>query len=332
MTTCGSASSRIAVALACVLQVAKVLTDLFLLLTQPLGWHRTAATMRVERQSQLADIPAAQLALYRAAGVEPFATPSAGRGLRCAQRTGLAAGATLWEERPYAALLAVQRWMSHCQHCFSTLPKAAAGGSAAEQCYECRQVRYCSAACQSADRWHPNECQWLQQNCSDKPELTQARLLVARMARRRQQQQQQQQRRRHQQTSCPEYPTDGLLDHLYTDHQRFGEAVQRDIAAQLPAVRSLAGCPELDEQTLLGLFGRQFANACSMWTDEGRWDGSSLPPQSATGLGVWPGMALCNHSCEPNCWVRIGRGKKTALFEPFIYKMHDFTKTGSGQT
>jgi hypothetical protein len=27
-----------------------------------------------------------------------------------------------------------------------------------------------------------------------------------------------------------------------------------------------------------------------------------------------------------------GYGEKTALFEPFIYKMHDFTKTGSGQT
>jgi hypothetical protein len=25
-------------------------------------------------------------------------------------------------------------------------------------------------------------------------------------------------------------------------------------------------------------------------------------------------------------------GEKTALFEPFIYKMHYFTKTGSGQT
>jgi hypothetical protein len=25
-------------------------------------------------------------------------------------------------------------------------------------------------------------------------------------------------------------------------------------------------------------------------------------------------------------------GKKTALFEPFIYKMHYITKTGSGQT
>jgi trehalose/maltose hydrolase-like predicted phosphorylase len=26
------------------------------------------------------------------------------------------------------------------------------------------------------------------------------------------------------------------------------------------------------------------------------------------------------------------RGKQTALFEPFIYKMHYFTKTGSGRS
>ena len=30
--------------------------------------------------------------------------------------------------------------------------------------------------------------------------------------------------------------------------------------------------------------------------------------------------------------VEGGNGKKTALFEPFIYKMHYFAKTGSGQT
>ena len=29
---------------------------------------------------------------------------------------------------------------------------------------------------------------------------------------------------------------------------------------------------------------------------------------------------------------RCTLGKKTALFEPFLYKMHYFTKTGSGQT
>jgi hypothetical protein len=28
----------------------------------------------------------------------------------------------------------------------------------------------------------------------------------------------------------------------------------------------------------------------------------------------------------------LNLGKKTALFEPFIYKNHHFTKTGSGQT
>ena len=33
-----------------------------------------------------------------------------------------------------------------------------------------------------------------------------------------------------------------------------------------------------------------------------------------------------------NLIVNSGVGKKTALFEPFIYKMHYFAKTGSGQT
>ena len=30
--------------------------------------------------------------------------------------------------------------------------------------------------------------------------------------------------------------------------------------------------------------------------------------------------------------IEGGAGEKTALFAPFIYKMHYFTKTGSGQT
>ena len=33
------------------------------------------------------------------------------------------------------------------------------------------------------------------------------------------------------------------------------------------------------------------------------------------------------HACDPRM-----QGKKTALFEPFIYKMYYFTKTGSGRT
>jgi hypothetical protein len=36
---------------------------------------------------------------------------------------------------------------------------------------------------------------------------------------------------------------------------------------------------------------------------------------------------FASQSTEAHCI-----GKKTALFEPFIYKMHSFTKTGSGQT
>jgi len=57
-------------------------------------------------------------------------------------------------------------------------------------------------------------------------------------------------------------------------------------------------------------------------------------------------VAACEVCC-PVCSVVVGNdcfsircdqcqrwvhGEKTGLFEPFIYKMHSFTKTGSGQT
>ena len=39
---------------------------------------------------------------------------------------------------------------------------------------------------------------------------------------------------------------------------------------------------------------------------------------------------------SPDFWTAVPvptvAGEKTALFEPFIYKIHYFTKTGSGQT
>jgi hypothetical protein len=55
----------------------------------------------------------------------------------------------------------------------------------------------------------------------------------------------------------------------------------------------------------------------------GSWhatDAVSLPIASTT----FPNLTLGAFSAES--------GEKTALFEPFIYKMHYFTKTGSGQT
>jgi hypothetical protein len=38
---------------------------------------------------------------------------------------------------------------------------------------------------------------------------------------------------------------------------------------------------------------------------------------------AWQRKRACRMHCV---------GKETALFEPFLYKMHCFTKTGSGQT
>jgi hypothetical protein len=58
------------------------------------------------------------------------------------------------------------------------------------------------------------------------------------------------------------------------------------------------------------------------------------------------GRLLLAEHLLPLCWywirvvpgvvpagsVDAGAGEKTALFAPFLYKMHYFTKTGSGQT
>ena len=43
---------------------------------------------------------------------------------------------------------------------------------------------------------------------------------------------------------------------------------------------------------------------------------------------------LCSYVGENRTVATIDNytGEKTALFEPFIYKMHYFTKTGSGRT
>ena len=54
--------------------------------------------------------------------------------------------------------------------------------------------------------------------------------------------------------------------------------------------------------------------------DDGRW---------------WRGGRAARADADALAWVRRaadGAGKKTALFEPFIYKNQHFTKTGSGQS
>eukprot|EP01046_Picozoa_sp_COSAG06_P019111 COSAG06_NODE_1351_length_9765_cov_3.151976_4_plen_92_part_00 len=54
--------------------------------------------------------------------------------------------------------------------------------------------------------------------------------------------------------------------------------------------------------------------------DDGRW---------------WRRGRAARADADALAWVRRaadGAGKKTALFEPFIYKNQHFTKTGSGQS
>eukprot|EP01043_Picozoa_sp_COSAG02_P004671 COSAG02_NODE_123_length_35269_cov_51.697526_27_plen_501_part_00 len=250
-------------------------------------------------------IPDIQLTLYQAAGVEPYkVSTAAGRGLRCSRRTGLAAGTILWDEPPYAALLAVRLWRSHCQHCYSVLaPSHVGAGATTHECQQCHQVVFCSGACRAADPHHQHECDWLQRNRSKDVELTQARILIARIA------------RRWKQNNDPPTPLDEL-EHLHTDHSRLGAAVVRDIVAQLGSVQELVPAAQLDESSLLNLFGRQFANACSMSMPTFTCEASRRDvcgTSQSCGLGIWRAMSLCNHSCEPNCWPQFSKGGLLSL-------------------
>ena len=261
---------------------------------------------RIEQPPALSEIPVAQLALYRAAGVEPYTVSAvAGRGLRCSRRGGLAAGTTLWDEPPYAALLAVRLWKSHCQHCFSELTSSQVVATREDwrECLRCHQVAYCSEACQAADPHHRDECDWLRRSRSNDAELTQARILGARIARRWK--------------PSKELPRDDGFGCLYTNHSRLSAVVRRDIVAQLAAVRELAPAAELDASSLLNLFGRQFANACSMpmpmWTHGAVHRDDICSISQSSGSGIWLLMSLCNHSCEPNCWPHVNKGGRLSL-------------------
>jgi hypothetical protein len=212
----------------------------------------------------------------------------------------------LWDEPPYAALLAVQLWRSHCHHCYSMLgPPHAVADAATRECQRCQQVAYCSVTCEAADPHHRHECDWLRRNRSKDAELTQARILVARIA------------RRWKPTEEPPTPRDEL-EHLYTGHTRLSTAVLRDVVAQLATVQELAPTAQLDESSLLNLFGRQFANACSMpmpmpMHSQTAWACGSdrrdaCGKSQSCGSGIWRAMSLCNHSCEPNCWPQFSKG------------------------
>jgi hypothetical protein len=51
--------------------------------------------------------------------------------------------------------------------------------------------------------------------------------------------------------------------------------------------------------------------------------------------GIWDNYYACNNVTPPDeGWIGHWppSGQKTPFFAPFIYKMHYFTKTGSGQT
>ena len=60
-------------------------------------------------------------------------------------------------------------------------------------------------------------------------------------------------------------------------------------------------------------------------------DGSGLIERDEFFVFMRPLMSI-SQSTEYIAQRVDGNGEKTALFAPFIYKIHYFTKTGSGQT
>ena len=68
-----------------------------------------------------------------------------------------------------------------------------------------------------------------------------------------------------------------------------------------------------------------------------KWDEAvALPEADQTEAGVDAARLFKDGMLEVEAEIFFeafrSRGKKTALFEPFIYKNQHFTKTGSGQT
>jgi hypothetical protein len=241
-----------------------------------------------------------------------------GRGVRALRK--FPAAVTVWSEPPYVALLRYERWGARCQSCFmtaaeSTAAAASKAGSAATKqrklsaCSRCGCVKYCCRDCQKAD-WsdHKHECAVLKRRANstsqaDRREDTiDADILMARIWRRR---------TKPGSTNNPrkDYPQSFAYSdieeeqHLQSHEEGFAKELRADTVSQLPFISSF--CPSskgpaaLTAEGLGDIFGRYCTNAFSTYTEL----------MEACALAVYLGLALVNHSCEPNCWTYFEHGK-----------------------
>ncbi|XP_075781307.1 N-lysine methyltransferase SMYD2 isoform X3 [Pelodiscus sinensis] len=211
----------------------------------------------------------------REEGLERFASPGKGRGLRARQR--FAPGELLFSCPAYTCVLAASERGHHCECCF-------ARKEGLSKCGRCKQAFYCNVECQKEDwpmhklecsamcvfgqNWNPSETVRLTARILAKqkthPERTQSEKLLA----------------------VKEF--ESHLDKLDNEKR---ELIQNDIAALHHFYSKHIEYP--DNAVLVVLFAQVNCNGFTIEDEE----------LSHLGSAIFPDVALMNHSCCPNVIV-----------------------------
>ncbi|XP_072188131.1 N-lysine methyltransferase SMYD2 isoform X2 [Excalfactoria chinensis] len=214
-------------------------------------------------------------AMPQPGGLERFASPGKGRGLRALRR--YAVGELLFSCPAYTAVLTVSERGSHCDGCF-------ARKEGLSKCGRCKQAFYCDVECQKEDwpmhklecsamctfgqNWNPSETVRLTARILAKqkihPERTQSEKLLA----------------------VKEFES-----HLEKLDNEKRELIQNDIAALHHFYSKHLEYP--DNAALVVLFAQVNCNGFTIEDEE----------LSHLGSAVFPDVALMNHSCCPNVIV-----------------------------
>ncbi|TRY59154.1 hypothetical protein DNTS_032402 [Danionella cerebrum] len=209
------------------------------------------------------------------AGVEQFASPGKGRGLRASRAFGV--GELLLSCPAYSYVLSVKERGLICEQCFSRKTGLA-------RCGKCKKAFYCNVNCQKKN-WsmHKLECQAMcafgQHWC---PSET-VRLVARIIARLRDQRERS--------------PSENLLllrdmeDHLEDLDNEKRQMIEAHIASLHQFYSKHLDFPE--HQALLTLFSQVHCNGFTVEDEE----------LSNLGLAIFPDIALLNHSCSPNVIV-----------------------------
>ncbi|XP_072188130.1 N-lysine methyltransferase SMYD2 isoform X1 [Excalfactoria chinensis] len=232
-------------------------------------------------------------AMPQPGGLERFASPGKGRGLRALRR--YAVGELLFSCPAYTAVLTVSERGSHCDGCF-------ARKEGLSKCGRCKQAFYCDVECQKEDwpmhklecsamctfgqNWNPSETVRLTARILAKqkihPERTQSEKLLA--------------VKEFESLAVSPWSSrspcsDSSLGNLEKLDNEKRELIQNDIAALHHFYSKHLEYP--DNAALVVLFAQVNCNGFTIEDEE----------LSHLGSAVFPDVALMNHSCCPNVIV-----------------------------